>query len=304
MSLKMIFLVFLLMLPGYARATCSEVSVKLQVLGSGGPELDDGRTSSSYLVWIDGKARLLIDTGPGSSIAFGNSGADFADLDAIMLTHLHVDHAADLPAYVKGAFFTSRVRDLTVFGPAQNALMPSTSDYISRLLSDQGAFRYLREYVDDSESAEYQVNAIDVQLKIEKSSSFEIADGLSISALPVHHGPVAAVSWRVNIGECSIVVSGDMSGNTQGFGNFAQYVDLLVMHNAIPEQASEVARNLHMTPSEIGQFAKQAEARKLIISHRMKRTNGKESETTSLIRKQYLGPILFADDMDSFKLSL
>ncbi len=29
----------------------------LQVLGSGGPIADDGRASSSYIVWIDGAAR-------------------------------------------------------------------------------------------------------------------------------------------------------------------------------------------------------------------------------------------------------
>lgn len=33
----------------------------LQVLGSGGPELTDKRASSAYLVWIDNKAKILID---------------------------------------------------------------------------------------------------------------------------------------------------------------------------------------------------------------------------------------------------
>ena len=34
--------------------------VALQVLGSGGPIADDGRASSSYIVWIDGKSRVLM----------------------------------------------------------------------------------------------------------------------------------------------------------------------------------------------------------------------------------------------------
>ena len=33
----------------------------LQVLGSGGPVADDDRASSAYLVWHDGRARVLVD---------------------------------------------------------------------------------------------------------------------------------------------------------------------------------------------------------------------------------------------------
>jgi hypothetical protein len=42
---------------------CGEKGVAVQVLGSGGPELQDKRASSSYLVWQDGQARALIDAG-------------------------------------------------------------------------------------------------------------------------------------------------------------------------------------------------------------------------------------------------
>ena len=37
--------------------------ITLQVLGSGGPIADDGRASSGYLVWFDGKSRFLVDAG-------------------------------------------------------------------------------------------------------------------------------------------------------------------------------------------------------------------------------------------------
>ena len=49
-----------------ARA-CEPQGVRVQVLGSGGPELVGGRASSSYLVWIDGKARALVDLGGGAA---------------------------------------------------------------------------------------------------------------------------------------------------------------------------------------------------------------------------------------------
>ena len=71
----------------FAHSTCGDQGVWLQVLGSGGPEIiQDARASSSYLVWLNGKARLLVDAGGGSALNFGKSGADFKDLDAIVFS--------------------------------------------------------------------------------------------------------------------------------------------------------------------------------------------------------------------------
>ena len=77
--------------------TCGAHGVAVQVLGSGGPELADKRAMTSYVIWRDGRARILIDAGGGSALRFGESGARMADLDAILFSHFHVDHAATSP---------------------------------------------------------------------------------------------------------------------------------------------------------------------------------------------------------------
>ena len=107
---------------------CTGQGVQLQVLGSGGPEVGDQRASSSYLIWLDGKARVLVDVGGGSSDNFGRSGAQMEDLDVILFSHFHVDHSADLPALIKSSFFDDRLRDLPVYGPSGNYWMPDTED--------------------------------------------------------------------------------------------------------------------------------------------------------------------------------
>src|ERR1700726_4635090 len=44
----------LALMPGTASAAnCTRKGVELQVLGSGGPELEDKRASTSYLIWQD-----------------------------------------------------------------------------------------------------------------------------------------------------------------------------------------------------------------------------------------------------------
>ncbi|MBI3575174.1 MAG: MBL fold metallo-hydrolase, partial [Gammaproteobacteria bacterium] len=148
---------------------CEPQGVRVQVLGSGGPELVGGRASSSYLVWIDGKARALVDLGGGAALRFSETGANIADLDVILFTHLHVDHSADLPALVKASFFQDRDRVLPIYGPPGNRLMPSTVTFVREMFnSTSGAFRYLGGFVNPMTRDVYKLQPHDVQPKPRK----------------------------------------------------------------------------------------------------------------------------------------
>src|ERR1700735_500514 len=97
--------------------TCGTEGVTVQVLGSGGPELQDKRASSSYLIWEDGQARVLVDAGGGSALRFGERGAQISQLDVIFFSHFHEDHSGDFPALIKSSWFEERKRPLPVYGP-------------------------------------------------------------------------------------------------------------------------------------------------------------------------------------------
>ena len=75
---------------------------------------------------------------------------------------------------------------------------------------------------------------------------------------------------------------------------------LFIAHNAVPEGATGVERRLHMPPSVIGQIAQEAHVKRLVLSHRMLRTLGKEEQSQSEIRKNFSGPVAFANDLDCF----
>ncbi|MBE9540256.1 MAG: MBL fold metallo-hydrolase [Proteobacteria bacterium] len=289
---------------GHSQAACLDRHIKLQVLGSGGPELDDGRTSSSYLIWVDGNARVLVDAGGGSSANFEKSGASLDDLQAVLFTHFHVDHSGDFAAYIKASFFGSRTEDLPVFGPQGNDRMPSTDDFLATLLGKDGAYRYLSSYIETDQASDFHLIPHSVALNSKEARTFAVNNSLSVSAIPVHHGPIAAVAWRVDIDQCSISFSGDMNNQTGNLNRLAKGSQLLVAHNAIPQDSAGVARQLHMPPSEIGKIAGQAEVKKLLISHRMNRTLGKEQavQTLAEIRKSYQGPVMFANDLDTFDI--
>ena len=62
----------LLSIPSSALAqSCAANPIAIQILGSGGPRVNPDRASSSYLLWIDAQARILVDIGGGAFLRFG-----------------------------------------------------------------------------------------------------------------------------------------------------------------------------------------------------------------------------------------
>lgn len=286
----------------HAAKICGNSGVWLQVLGSGGPELTDRRASSGYLVWRDGHARVLVDMGGGSMLRFEQSGARIEDLQAILLTHLHVDHSADLPTFVKASFFSDRTEDLPLYGPTGGGLFPDTTEFVQSLFgAENGAFRYLNRFV--SGGGAYRLLPHDVMADGREQTTVINDKRFRLTAAPVHHGTVPALAWRVDIAGRAVAISGDMNGDYHTLEKLAAGVDLLVAHNAVPQSASGVARALHMLPSVIGDIAATAEVKYLVLSHRMNRTLGREAESEKFIRKRYHGPLKFADDRDCFRLT-
>jgi len=282
-------------------ASCKSVSLGLQVLGSGGPELDDHRASSGYLIWRNGKAQVLIDLGPGSLLRYEQSGARFEDLEVVLLTHLHVDHSGDLPALLKGSYFTSRTTELPIYGPTGNARYPATQDFVKGLFgSPGGAFAYLGDYLTGEES--YRLIPHEVLVDGKKTVTVLDDPRFQITAVPVRHGPVPALAWRVDLAGRSIVISGDMNGDNHTLERLAAGADLLVADHAIPEGATGVARQLHMPPSVIGRIASIARVKQLVLSHRMNRSLGREAESLRYVRQSYKGPVAFAEDGQCFAL--
>jgi ribonuclease BN (tRNA processing enzyme) len=280
---------------------CGNTGIYMQVLGSGGPEINDRRASSGYLIWHNGHARIMVDIGPGSMLRYEESGARLEDLELLLLTHLHVDHTADLPALIKGSFFADRNTDLPLYGPDGNALMPDTVSFVHALFADPGgAWRYLSSYLSGDDA--YRLLPHNVSTKGTEVKQILANDNFKISAVAVHHGPIPALAWRVDIGGRSIVFSGDMNGDKHTLPKLAAGADLLVAAHAIPENATGVARNLHMPPSVIGEIAARAKVKQLVLSHRMLRTIGHETESKAEIRKHYAGPLEFAEDGQCFKL--
>lgn len=285
-----------------AVAQCGVQGVAVQVLGSGGPEMR-GRASASYLVWVDGRARVLLDSGGGSALRFGESGARMADIDVVLFSHLHSDHSADFPVLVKSSHFEPRPRRraLPVFGPTGTALFPTTSEFLAGFFAAKtGVFRYLGPAGNEMV---YDLEPHDVALSAQESRGIYDQDGLRVSATAVIHANVPALAFLVEAKGKKIAFSGDGNGNNGNLQKLAAGADMLVAHLAIDDSFHFGERSLHAPPALIGEIAADARVGQLVLAHRRPETLGKEAALQAVIARAYKGSIVFAEDLSCFGLN-
>jgi len=72
--------------------SCEPGPSTVQILGSGGPATNPERASASYLLWIGGQAKILVDMGGGTYLRFAQSQAKLVAQDAhagrLIVSHL------------------------------------------------------------------------------------------------------------------------------------------------------------------------------------------------------------------------
>jgi ribonuclease BN (tRNA processing enzyme) len=212
----------LTLLPSLAGAAGA---LEVQILGSGGPR-PSGQASSGALLLIDGKARILVDAGQGTLLRAGEQRVPLDDLETILLTHLHVDHSVEVPAFVvaRSLDATAPVR-LRLFGPPGNAQFPSTTQWADRLFGTAGNYRYLRQF-----GAELRVLATNVTPAAGKSARLLEVDGAVVTGRTLHHGDAPAVGYRIDRGERSVVFAGVLdSKGLPSLEALAHGADLLVV---------------------------------------------------------------------------
>lgn len=286
-------------------AECPAQGAALQVLGSGGPIAEAGRAGTSYLLWIDGEPRLLIDAGSGSFLRYAEAGGRIASLDAILLTHLHADHVGDLIDILNSGGFEARTRALQIIGPDAAPRFPGTREFLARLLAkDGGAFAYNGGYLDGTENKpQIEVREVVTEQGAAAPVTLTIAEAVTITAHPVNHGVVPALGYRIQVGEESFVVTGDQSGFSGRFlddlsGSSPAIVFAHHVINGNPGQP----RGLHRTPEEIGALAAALAPDRLVLTHNMDRSLGSITDSMQSIGAAYSGPVSVAQDLDCYAL--
>ena len=266
-------------------------SITFQILGSGGPEFSK-RASSSYLIWIDGKSKIMIDAGGGAFTRFAEAGAAIEDLDFIALTHLHIDHSADLPAFMKAGFFSKRTKVLPILGTTAAGDFPNIETYLERLFGKKGVYAYMNDIL-TPQSDSFQIKP----LMFDQGFNSVNFGNVNVGMVGVNHGSIPAIAYCVNVSGTKFVFAGDTSAASDKLIDLASGADYLIVHHAIAQHAGHYAKRLHITPKRIGEVAQKAKVKNLVLSHRMLRTYSSEAESLKLIKESYKGKIIWAEDL-------
>jgi len=294
-SLLMLGLALVALFPASARATPVKPALEVVVLGSGGPRAF-GRAGSSYIVLVEGTPRILVDAGPGAFLRIGELQLDVEKVDTVLLTHLHVDHSSDLPAFLNDRALTSDGPvEYRIFGPDGEGVFPKTSRFIDLLVGDGNAFAYQKTF-----GARETFTVRDLAIRLDAPLT-KIVDenGLVVEEIATHHGDCPSVAYRISYKGVTVVFSGDMDASA--LANLVQLTknaDLLIFNCAVldPPDSPPQLYDLHTPPGKIGQAARDSGVKSLLLSHLAPDVEGEQEAVRKSIRASYEGPVAFATD--------
>lgn len=319
---------------GQEENPCGGKGIFIQVLGSGDLELDNNRSAESYVVWIDKKSVLLVNAGSGAATRFDQTGADFADLDAVVLAQTTVAQISDLPALIKSSRRSYREKILPILGPQGSDIYLSPTHLVERITSPEGPYPELAEIHEVHSRYGYRLQTYDIPAAGKSTWSKFSTDQFLLRALPVSHGKIPSLAWRMDIrySDTTEENEGDSEARdfsrslgddpettfsdysivfAMGFGEvnmrieqFVMDADVIVFTHALPEDTSSLVKDRFLLPSEIGKLADRANARFIILGGRGWRTYGFESQTLTTVQESFDGKrtIIFPDDLDCWLL--
>jgi ribonuclease BN (tRNA processing enzyme) len=222
--------------------------VKLRIVGCSPAWPNPGGAQSGYLLDVAGK-RLLLDCGPGV-LARLREWEDWPRVDAIAITHFHLDHWGDLVPWVWAA----------QFGPAQE--LPA-----AELWLPPGGRGFLSELGGRLGQPQMFEQAFAVR-EYEPGIAFETV-GIEVTPVKVLHYLLDAYGFRASANGSVLAYSGD-SGPNGGLTELARDADLFVCEATLAdgneEREGQPRGHLSAREAESASFA--AGAKRLLLTHR------------------------------------
>jgi ribonuclease BN (tRNA processing enzyme) len=229
--------------------------VQITVLGKSPSWQDAGGACSGYLVQEDGYS-LLLDCGNGVFSKLRDH-VDYVDLDAAVVSHLHADHFLDLIPFSYALTYTPRQQPVPVAG------WPGTSEPARpELYAPVGATDMFRQIAGCWGNEDLVEGAFD--LKEYRAWEELDAGPLRVRFCEVPHY-TTTFAVEVSTGERRFTYSADCSPNDE-LVEFARGTDLLLIEATLPRPERTGERG-HLTPSEAGDHARRAAAKRMVVTH-------------------------------------
>jgi len=287
--------------PGTEALAADEMRVI--ALGTGNPEPRKSQAAASWFVELGNGDKFFFDVGTGSQMNFPMLRVSYRDADKVFLSHLHTDHAGDLPELWIGGWVAGRYdRPLRVWGPSGQTPQLGTRHFVDMQKAAWTWDTTMRHGKLPAAGGEIEVNEFDYA----KAQVVYAANGVRITSFPALHGIDGAVSYRLEWRDLTFVFSGDTTP-TRFMLEHGSDADLLV-HESIDtvgrmmriwgwdRQTAEIVGGLiHTQPAAAGKVFSLTKPR-LAVGYHFYNDTSSYQETYDAVRQTYAGPLVLARD--------
>jgi ribonuclease BN (tRNA processing enzyme) len=227
--------------------------MRLTFLGTGSAMPTGHRFQTGLLLESD-EHNLLVDCGSGVIHALQRTDVGYEGIDALLLTHHHLDHVSDIMPLLKARWLAGAT-EFTIAGPE------GTTELIEDLLS-------VHDYMQDR---------MDLTLRDIDGSGFELA-GFDVDAMETRHSMLCLAYRFTPAGEDQPVIT--FSGDSEAFEALANFADGSAVFAHDCSFPDDVDVSNHPTPEILGKTLSDAEidVGRLYLTHLYPHTEGRHEE--------------------------
>jgi len=275
--------------------------MELTLLGTGCPSVDYKRFGPSNLVSTK-LAKILVDCGSGITQRLHELKVSSADIDVLLFTHLHSDHAVDLYQLIISSWHSYRIKPWKIYGPK------GTKKFVKKIMDAWADERKLRISYESRASAK----AFDIQITEFKSVGNIKMKDLNIKYFEVDHKPVKyAYGFCFTNKNKKLTISGD-TRPCENLMKYAQKADVLLHEVFIEGEILQInkmrtkktlhnVQSYHTTSTQVGKVAFIARAKKLVLTHFVP-TRFNKKNLKKVVKKDFGKDPIIGEDLMKIKI--